>query len=98
MALGFADKLAREFHGLCLLPDCIQQAAQRKWPESLTATANDQIRWFDTMSAWNKVLALVLILNLTMPMKPIDLARTAAGFAAEIRIQLANRATDIWGR
>lgn len=96
MALDSADKLAREFHGLCLSPDCIRQAARRKRPESLTAIACDQTRWFDTTSAWNKVPALVLILNLTMPMKPIDLARIAVGFVGANRIRRANRATDIW--
>lgn len=95
MALDFVDILAKEFHGLCLLPDYTQRVAPRKWLESLTAAANDQIHWFDMTSVLNTVLALVLILNLTMPKKPIDLAQTAAGSAVVIRIRRASQATGI---
>lgn len=95
MALDFADKLARESHGLYLLPDYTRQVEQRKSVESLTATANDQTRWVDMMSAWNKVLALVLILNLTMLKMPIDLARIAADFVVANHTRRVSQATDI---
>lgn len=93
MAWDFAGILVKESRGLCLLPDCIPLIEPCKQLVSSTEIACDPSQKADRMSVLSMVPALVSILSSKMLKKLIALERTVVGFAVEIHIQRASRAT-----
>ena len=98
VALDSADKLAREFHGLCSSPDCTRLIERHKWPVRLTEIVYDQNRWADMTSVLSKVPALVSKLSSKKLMRLIVHAQTAAGSAVAIHTPPVSQATDILAR